>query len=340
MFDRNSALITIVMPTYNVQHYIVNSINSILSQTSNDYQLFIIDDHSTDNTADMIRLNFKSEIETGKIHLFVLDRNLGPSYARQVGLDSVDTPYVTFVDSDDSYIASNVICSLVEVIKRYEPDCVMFKYITNHGRFKLKKKYKLPAHRLLSSREAFTYKITKPSPIWHYLWNKCYKMDVIKRNNIQFDYNLRVAEDVKFNQSFLLHSNNLLFLNKYFYLYNCTNQNSVSKKNSYVCNIEIDNSWRQYMCACDEYDLLCKLAKDLNCMDQCRRSLRRNLCIRTAEIMLKSKKYSWYDNLKYKIYGSSHFEYIRSMYWHVYMRCMLLGFERVIRLYVKKIVKN
>lgn len=340
MHDDNSIFITIVMPTYNAQHYIVNSIKSILIQNSNNYQLIIVDDHSTDKTVEIIKSNFKLEIEQKKIRLLVLEKNSGPSVARQTGLDNVDTPYVTFIDADDSYVTNDVIARLTTAIRKYEPDCIMYKYITDHGRFKFKKKYKLPVYRLLSAREAFVYKITKSNPIWHYLWNKCYKMDTIRSQNIRFDAILRMAEDVKFNESFLLNSRNLLFLNEYLYLYNCTNINSVSKKNSDCYNITIENSWQQYIWACNEFDTLCQNAIELNCTAQCYKTLHQNLCFSTAKIMLKAKRFSWYGELKYRIHTSSHFKEIASIYWYVYIKCVLSDYNHIIRLYIKKMFKH
>ena len=48
--DSNTKLISLIMPTYNVESYIVDSIHSILNQNSQNYQLIIVDDHSLDQT--------------------------------------------------------------------------------------------------------------------------------------------------------------------------------------------------------------------------------------------------------------------------------------------------
>lgn len=117
--------------------------------------------------------------------------------ARQVGLNTLSTPYVTFLDADDTYRTSHAISFMVKAIKEYGPDFIMYKYVTDHGKIKLKKKYVLPTDRVLSSREAMIYKVNKPNPIWHYLWNKCYKTSVIKENHINFHPELRMAEDVR-----------------------------------------------------------------------------------------------------------------------------------------------
>lgn len=54
-------LLGIIMPTYNVEHYIVKTIKSVLEQDSDDYNLTIIDDCSTDNTVQLIKETFNRE---------------------------------------------------------------------------------------------------------------------------------------------------------------------------------------------------------------------------------------------------------------------------------------
>lgn len=53
--DSNTKLISLIMPTYNVESYIVDSIHSILNQNSQNYQLIIVDDHSLDQTVEIIK---------------------------------------------------------------------------------------------------------------------------------------------------------------------------------------------------------------------------------------------------------------------------------------------
>ena len=127
MDNSSNKLISIIMPTYNLEHYIIPTIKSILSQDSQDYKLIIIDDHSSDRTVEIINKEFQQEISNNQITIISLDKNSGPSRARQIGLNNIETPYVTFIDSDDLYLSTNVISLLASSIKRYSPDCIMYK---------------------------------------------------------------------------------------------------------------------------------------------------------------------------------------------------------------------
>ena len=305
-------LLGIIMPTYNVEHYIVKTIKSVLEQDSDDYNLTIIDDCSTDNTVQLIKETFNREISKGKIKLIVLDSNSGPAVARQVGLNTLSTPYVTFLDADDTYRTSHAISFMVKAIKEYGPDFIMYKYVTDHGKIKLKKKYVLPTDRVLSSREAMIYKVNKPNPIWHYLWNKCYKTSVIKEYHINFHPELRMAEDVRFNDDFLVCAKNCLFVDKYLYTYNCCNYASVShSKTGSVTKESLINQWNF---ECQNYNRLISNTEVLGCLNECQQALKTNLCKCAINIIYNSKYTPWHIEIEQLIKQSDYYKDICLMY--------------------------
>lgn len=91
-------LVSVIMPTYNCAKYIEESIHSVINQTVKDWELQIIDDCSTDNTADIIKpfLN-----QYSNIHYYRLPKNGGPAVARTVGIKRATGKYIAFLDSDD-----------------------------------------------------------------------------------------------------------------------------------------------------------------------------------------------------------------------------------------------
>lgn len=88
--------VTVVIPVYNREKYIVPSITSVLQQTSNAWKLLIIDDASTDRTPAVVK-RFKSQ----RIKYVRLKKNVGTGRALQAALRLIDTPYFMIVDSDD-----------------------------------------------------------------------------------------------------------------------------------------------------------------------------------------------------------------------------------------------
>jgi glycosyltransferase involved in cell wall biosynthesis len=90
-------LVSIIIPTYNRRTHVVEAIESVLSQTLADFEVLVIDDGSTDGTAEAVRA-----IDDPRIRYFYKD-NGGVSSARNMGIDKAQSRYVAFLDSDDLY---------------------------------------------------------------------------------------------------------------------------------------------------------------------------------------------------------------------------------------------
>lgn len=91
--------VSIIIPTYNRADLILQTIQSVLTQTFTDYEIIVIDDGSTDNTAEVLR----DFIESGKI-LYIRQENSGESAARNHGLRLAHGEYIAFLDSDDLWL--------------------------------------------------------------------------------------------------------------------------------------------------------------------------------------------------------------------------------------------
>ncbi|MDD2921516.1 MAG: glycosyltransferase family 2 protein [Anaerolineales bacterium] len=91
--------VSVIIPTYNRADLILQTIGSVLAQTFTDYEIIVIDDGSTDNTAEILR----ELIEAGKIQ-YVWQENKGESAARNHGLRLARGKYIAFLDSDDLWL--------------------------------------------------------------------------------------------------------------------------------------------------------------------------------------------------------------------------------------------
>jgi glycosyltransferase involved in cell wall biosynthesis len=105
-------LISIIMPVYNATDYLKNSINSVFVQTYSNWQLIIVDDASTDNSAEIIRYYAERD---SRITPVFLNKNSGPSHARNLALNLASGKYVAFLDSDDCLKP----CSLEQRVKAF-----------------------------------------------------------------------------------------------------------------------------------------------------------------------------------------------------------------------------
>lgn len=90
--------VSVIIPAYNVAPYIREAIASALSQTLTDFELVVVDDGSTDRTAEIVRA-----VDDPRIRL-VQQTNQGSGAARNRGLAETTAPYVSFLDGDDLWL--------------------------------------------------------------------------------------------------------------------------------------------------------------------------------------------------------------------------------------------
>ncbi len=103
-------ILSVIVPVYNVEKYLAECLDSILNQTLREIEILVIDDGSTDSSADIIR---KYASRDKRIKAFFKE-NGGLSDARNYGLDRVTGKFVTFIDSDDVLLNNNVFAQILE----------------------------------------------------------------------------------------------------------------------------------------------------------------------------------------------------------------------------------
>lgn len=91
-------LVSVIMPVYNGEKYLAEAIESILAQTFTDFELLIVDDGSTDDSAAIIR---SYEERESRIRFFQLPRNMGMADARNHGIAAARGDYIAGMDCDD-----------------------------------------------------------------------------------------------------------------------------------------------------------------------------------------------------------------------------------------------
>ena len=91
-------LVSVIMPTYNCAPFILESLDSVIAQTVTDWEVQIVDDCSTDNTAEVLK-PYLEKYEN--IHYYVLPENGGPAVARTEAIKRATGKYIAFLDSDD-----------------------------------------------------------------------------------------------------------------------------------------------------------------------------------------------------------------------------------------------
>lgn len=103
---------SVVIPLYNKENFIENTLNSVLSQSFADYEILIIDDGSTDSSAKKVH-----EFNDTKIQYF-LKKNEGASTARNYGIEKAQADHISFIDADD-YWYPGFLQEMFENIKKH-----------------------------------------------------------------------------------------------------------------------------------------------------------------------------------------------------------------------------
>ena len=118
---------SIIVPAHNTENYIRKTLESIKSQTFQDYELIVICDSCTDNT-ESIAKEYTDKVETVNYHTDGLTRN--------VGLDKASGTYIVFIDSDDWLLHEYALELLSEkIIMEDNPDIVAFSFIIKNHQY-------------------------------------------------------------------------------------------------------------------------------------------------------------------------------------------------------------
>lgn len=116
--------ISVVLPVHNRADVLPRAIGSVLQQDLREFELIIIDDGSSDDSAGVAQA-FRDE----RIHLIRLDRNRGGNVARNVGIGAARAPLIAFLDSDDRYLANKLAWVTAEFERRPKLDLLVDSFI-------------------------------------------------------------------------------------------------------------------------------------------------------------------------------------------------------------------
>jgi glycosyltransferase involved in cell wall biosynthesis len=94
---------TIILPTYNRAATLPRAVASVIAQNEPDFELIIIDDGSTDETRAWL-----ATLDDPRIRVALSEHTLGPSAARNIGIDMASAPILAFLDSDDVYLSDRL----------------------------------------------------------------------------------------------------------------------------------------------------------------------------------------------------------------------------------------
>lgn len=223
---------SIIIPVYNVEKYIEKCLISVLNQNYSNYEIIVVNDGSKDKSGEICDEYAKKHDKITVIHI----DNGGVSNARNVGLERATGEYVWFVDSDD-YIESNSLETIASHIENNNTlDLLIFNaIIANEAGNKVGEiTSDLPCEQAFNFETHRELVFTNTS-----LWNRIYRMDIIREKRIFFEPNITIAEDLLFNYKYLLECQNIFFVKDtlYYYIQRKNSAMSGAGKNKDVQNV-------------------------------------------------------------------------------------------------------
>jgi len=212
---------SIIVPVYNVEKYIKQCIESILSQDYDDYELILVDDGTKDSSGFICDEYAKIHNNVTVIH----KENGGLSSARNAGLEAAKGEWIWFIDSDD-YIEAHSLSKLAGIIKKEQADmyCFNARKVTETGEEIQKLLFTYDYYGIDISREDKKLKfLCEEVLIYKVGWEACFRLynkDVIKNNDLKFtDTKTVFAEDLDFYLRYLLHTGRIYFVCDILYYY-------------------------------------------------------------------------------------------------------------------------
>lgn len=217
----NNVKVSIIIPAYNVEKYILKCINSLLEQTEKEIEIIVVDDGSTDTT----NLIVKNIIEQHNNIVLIKQENKGVSVARNIGLQKAKGKYIMLIDADD-WLEKDAIKKLYETAENENCELIRFEKVIE-----------LPYKKVISN-PIFKEKYIKPKDLQkkflergdlnsanlNFILNK-----LIKENKILFNENLKFAEDMLFTLDLITKAKNVKYLPNAYYHYEY-NFDNVSNK--------------------------------------------------------------------------------------------------------------
>lgn len=129
--DKIEHLVSIIMPAYNSEDFIGYAIESVIAQTYSNWELIIVDDCSTDKTAQIINDYSKND---SRIKYKKLSANSGAAVARNKAIEFATGRFIAFLDSDDVWVQNKLEKQINYMItNNYSFTCTSYDKISEHG---------------------------------------------------------------------------------------------------------------------------------------------------------------------------------------------------------------
>ena len=224
---------SVIIPVYNAERTLKRCLDSLLSQQRMDVEIILINDGSSDRSAEIIG-DFKTRFRNIKA---LTQENSGVSSARNSGLDAARGTYITFVDSDD-YVSKDYFQAMDEAGAREDSDLIVFaKDIAGQSTDERDLYKKMCAAESLQEKR----KILLSSRIIFQPPYKRFRREIIEKEHLRFIKGMYVGEDFNFCFAYMLECRSIRIEYRKIYFIDVSENDSLSRK--YRSDIDTQLQW-------------------------------------------------------------------------------------------------
>lgn len=222
--------ISVTVPVYNAEKYLKQCLDSIQKQTLKEIEVIMIDDGSTDGSAEIC----KQYLYDNRFSYFHKE-NEGLAAARADGIERASGEYIGFIDSDD-WIEPDMYEKMYNAAKSNDSDIVFCNCLQNENGHRFTPEMRTGAFNreqiktdILPKTLAYISKDGGKRAIRWCNWLRIYKRELIEKNNIQFDRRFRRSQDLQFTYETTLAAQNYYYLGDDYLLHNRVVGDSLSR---------------------------------------------------------------------------------------------------------------
>ena len=243
--NENQPLVSVIMPVYNCERFLTEAIESVISQSYQNWELLIVDDGSKDKSVPIIEFYVEKD---SRIRLYKNESGEhGPGIARNYGMEHISGKYTYFIDSDD-WIEKDLLQDTVTLAEKTNADIVPFGFVIEDNGKQIKKPLKPCGNFEFQDFKSIANEITRGT------WSECHEL--IRSELLQdVRHNkYKTGEDICFQMDLLCNVRKVCGIDREYYHYRVV-KGSISHTDKWdevfmETNISVWDKERKFLAYC------------------------------------------------------------------------------------------
>lgn len=210
--------VSVIVPIFNVEAHLSRCVESLLAQTHHEFQVILVNDGSTDSSGDICESLAHQYEQVSVVH----KPNGGLADARNAGLKKATGEFVCFIDSDD-WVEPKMLEAMLKPMANVQVDVVLagmiVDYVDDSGAL-ISSTRRTPPNLVISDGSLVGQSVDDELiNLLGYAWNKLYRTEFLRNQQLTFTKGLRLIEDIDFNSRAITQAREVAVLDEAFVHY-------------------------------------------------------------------------------------------------------------------------